>query len=435
MPDSRRIAFYVLSCLFLTGIILIGNVIDRTDSIWLLVTYVSIFGLYLTIWKREETTSLYYLGMIARVALFFSLPSLSDDFYRFLWDGLLLKKGINPFAELPAFYADKGMSELSPELFNLLNSQTYFTIYPPIHQGIFWLAVSGNENWLVAAGIIRLFLFAADMGTFYFLKKLFLKKGMNKKIAFLYFLNPLVILEGVGNLHFESLVIFFLTFSLYHFYSSKIMQSALGMGLTIGTKLLPLIFLPYFFFKDISKRKINFTFATLGIAIVLLSPISIYNPEFIAGMQTSLSLYFQNFEFNASLYFLAREIGFIITGLNEIKIIGPILSLLSFLSIVIISLIGHLKKWSPEQVMLFVLTSYLLFATTVHPWYILPLLTLALLSGYIYPIVWSMMIFITYIGYTDERYFLSMIWITVEYFVVFLALIFNNQLKKWLTIF
>ncbi|MCP4460787.1 MAG: hypothetical protein GY816_22610 [Cytophagales bacterium] len=432
MPDNRRIVFYALSFLFLAGIALIGNVVDRSNSSVLLITFISVFGIYLTVWKNEETKALYYLGILARASLFFSLPYLSDDLYRFLWDGLLLKNGINPFAELPAYYTDKGISGLSPELFNLLNSPDYFTVYPPINQAIFWVAVMVSDNWLVAAGVIRLVLLAADVGTFHYLKKLLIKKELNENLAFLYFLNPLIILEGVGNLHFESLVIFFLTFSLYHFYSSKTLKSAFGMGLAIGTKLLPFIFLPFFFFKDINQKKINFTLVTLIIAIAALSPL--YSPEFVAGMQSSLSLYFRNFEFNASIFFLVKEIGFSLTGENEIITIGPLLSLASFISIITISLIGYFKKWPPEKVMLFVLTSYLLFATTVHPWYILPLLMLAIFSGYIYPIIWSLMIFLTYMGYATDEYFLPMIWIMAEYFVVFLAFIFNNQLKKWLII-
>lgn len=432
MPDNRHIVFCVLSFLFLIGIALIGNVICRTDSMWLLITYIFVFGIYLVTWRSPQTKGLFYLGVLTRVSLFFSLPGLSDDFYRFLWDGLLLKNEINPYSALPSFYVEKGISGLTTELFELLNSPNYFTVYPPINQGIFWIAVTVSENGLVAVGVIRLFLFTADLGAFHYLKKLLIRKGLTANLAFLYFLNPLVILEGVGNLHFESLVIFFLLFSLYQYHSSKTVASAWGMGLAIGTKLLPLIFLPYYFFKDISQKKITFVALASLIAITVLTPL--YSPEFVVGIRTSLSLYFQNFEFNASLFSFAKAIGYIIAEQNEIASIGPILSVISFFSIVIISLTGFFKKWQPAKVMLLVLTSYLLFSTTVHPWYILPLLMLGVLSGYIYPLIWSLMIFITYMGYTSEGYFLPQIWILVEYFVVFLAFIFNNKVKKWLII-
>lgn len=431
MRNRSRIVFYAMSFLFFLGIVLIRN-IDRTNSIWLLVSYVSLFGIYLYIWRNEKVRMLYLLGIVARVSLFFSFPLLSDDLYRFLWDGILLNNGIHPFAELPSYYLNRNIPGLSNELFGLLNSPNYFSIYPPINQGIFWLATSISNDWLVSAGVIRLFLFIADMGTYHYLKKLLKAKGMNKNLAMLYFLNPLVIIEGVGNLHFEALVVFFLTFSIYHFSKDHIKKSAIGLGLAIGTKLLPLIFLPYFFFKDLQNKKLKFTLFVLFISTLTLLPL--ISQEFVDGMQTSLSLYFQYFEFNASIYFIVREIGFVITGYNKIAIIGPILSLISFLFIIAISFIGFRKSWETEKVLLFVLSSYLLFATTVHPWYILPLIVLGLMSGYIYPIIWSFLIFITYMGYTVKDYFLPNAWIATEYFIVLLAFIFNKRLKKWLII-
>ena len=431
MHDRSRMVFYALNFLFVLGIALIGN-IERTNSFWLMVSYASVFAIYSFIWKNEDISMLFLIGVAARVGLFFSLPVLSDDLYRFLWDGVLLKNGIHPFAELPGHYLNYNVSGLSEELFNLLNSPNYFSVYPPINQGIFWLAANISDDWLVSAGVIRLILLIADVGTYSYFKKLLKAKGMNKNLSLLFFLNPLVIVEGVGNLHFENLLIFFLTFSIYHFHTFHIKKSAIGFGLAVGTKLLPLIFLPYFFFKDVGNKRLKFTLIALLISILALLPL--LNRDFIEGMQTSISLYFQNFEFNASIYFLAREIGFAITGYNEIEIIGPLLSLISFFSIVTISYTGLRKNWETEKVLLFVLSSYLLFATTVHPWYILPLIVLGLMSGYIYPVIWSLVIFITYMGYTVNDYFLSMAWIVAEYFIVLLAFIFNKQLKKWLII-
>ena len=431
MHNKSRIVFYAMSFLFFPGIVLIGN-IDRTNSLWLMVSYVSLFGIYLFIWKSENTERLYLLGILARLSLFFSLPLLSDDLYRFLWDGILLKNEIHPFAELPGYYLDKDIPRLSEKLFGLLNSPNYFSIYPPINQGIFLLATSLSNNWLVSAGVMRLVFLIADVGTYHYQKKWLKAKGMNKNLSLLYFLNPLVILEGVGNLHFEGLVVFFISFSIYHFSKDHTKKSALGLGLAIGTKLLPLIFLPYFFFKDLVRKKLKFTLVTLLVSFLTLFPL--FSQDFTEGMRTSLSLYFRDFEFNASIYFLAREIGFAVTGYNEIGIIGPFLSLISFLFIITISYIGFRKHWGPEKVLLFVLSSYLLLSTTVHPWYILPLIALGLMSGYIYPIIWSLLIFITYMGYTVNDYFLLMAWVGAEYFIVLLAFIFNNQLKKWLII-
>lgn len=431
MPNHRRNLGYVGALVFLLALLLPIFTITRSDTILILGSYAIAFGAYFFVCGIENERFLVSLGFIARIGLFLTLPILSDDVFRFLWDGLLLKNGIHPFNELPGFYLDKNLSGLDQALFDRLNSKTHFTVYPPINQGIFWLAVTISENWLVSTGIIRLFLLASDIGTLYFLRKLLVLKQKPVQWAMLYFLNPLIIIEGVGNLHFEVMVIFFLVTGLYYFEKNKVRKSAIQFGLAVGTKLLPLIFLPYFFFREIRIRKIAFSLIAGLVSIATLLPL--YSPSFIHGMRDSLGLYFQRFEFNASIYYLIREIGFAITGYNEIARIGPALSLTSFLTIITISIVAIRKKWAVEKVLLFTLTGHLLLSMTIHPWYILPLIALGILSGYVFPIVWSFAIFITYAGYASKQYELSMWLIALEYLIVFLAFIFNQRIKQWVT--
>lgn len=55
---------------------------------------------------------------------------------------------------------------------------------------------------------------------------------------------------------------------------------------------------------------------------------------------SSVELYFKNFEFNASIYYIVRELGYMITGFNQIAIIAPVLGITGFLLILFISLRG-----------------------------------------------------------------------------------------------
>ncbi|MEP3003504.1 MAG: glycosyltransferase family 87 protein, partial [Ekhidna sp.] len=408
----------------------ISNWIERHETMPLLFAYSSAFISYVFILLRPKNSNLLLAsGVIIRFLFFLSLPILSDDLYRFIWDGTLLKNGIHPFAELPGYYLSQGIPEVSKELFNRLNSPNYFTIYPPLNQFIFWLsAVIGNGDWLVSANIIRLILYGADIGSFILLKQLLKHYGKSENLAFWYFLNPLVILEFVGNLHFEGLVIFFLLLGVYAYEKNKKTLSGIGLGLAIGTKLLPLIFLPFFFLKGIKEKK--WSAAILGGLIGILTLLPMLNQSFIDGMQESLDLYFRSFEFNASLYFIAREIGHWIYGYNNIALIGPLLSIFSILSILSISVFGLIKKWSVPKTLLFILTTYLLLATTVHPWYILPLVVFGVLSGYWYPIIWSAMIFLTYVGYTKEGFELPMFIVVIEYSITGLVLLTEIRIKN-----
>ena len=430
MPKQYQTGYYTFLFVYILAIFSIGSWIERHQSLPLLLAYFSAFmGYVFLLLKQEESRLLFSVGLIARVLLFISLPVLSDDLYRFIWDGTLLKNGIHPFEALPGAYLDQNISGIDQTLFDRLNSPNYFTIYPPLNQFIFWLSVSiGQGNWLVSANVIRLILYGADVGTFLFLRKLLIHYGKSENYAFWYWLNPLVILEFTGNLHFEGLVIFFVITGLYYFEKNRKWLSAAGFGLAIGTKLLPLIYLPFLFLKGLRERK--WIIAILSGVLGLLTLLPLLNETFIRAMSESLDLYFRSFEFNASLYFLAREVGFWIYGYNNIALIGPLLSIFSVVTILAISGIAVWKKWSVPKTLLFILTSYLLFATTVHPWYVLPLVALGVLSGYWYPIVWSLLIFLTYVGYTKSGFELPMFIIVIEYVLTGLVLLFETRLKK-----
>lgn len=426
---QAKTGYYTFLVVYILAIFSTSNWIERYQSLSLMLAYGSGFMAYVFLLQNsEDSKTLFNAGIILRVLMFFSLPSLSDDLYRFIWDGTLIKNGIHPFEALPDFYLDKEIPGITSELYALLNSPQYFTVYPPLNQAVFCLsAVIGNGDWLVSANVIRLILYGADVGSFFLIRNLLRENGKSPYLAYWYWLNPLVILEGVGNLHFEVLVIFFLLLGVYGFQKSKNLMSSAGFGLAIGTKLLPLIYLPAVFIIGLRGKKWWISIAAVFIAFITIIPL--LNAAFFEGMQSSLNLYFRSFEFNASIYFLARQVGFWIYGYNKIALIGPILSILSFISILTISSLAYLRKWSLIQSLLLILTVYLLFATTVHPWYIIPLIAFGILSGYWYPIVWSLLIFLTYVGYTSEGFELPMYIVVVEYVVVALVLFLELRFK------
>ena len=62
-----------------------------------------------------------------RLMLLFSFPNLSDDIFRFIWDGRMCSLGINPYGYLPSEIVDNHAA-LGAELYSELNSPNYFTI-------------------------------------------------------------------------------------------------------------------------------------------------------------------------------------------------------------------------------------------------------------------------------------------------------------------
>lgn len=78
------------------------------------------------------------VAIAMRVTLLPSLPFLSSDIYRYVWDGQVQAAGINPYRYLPA---DPALAHLrDPAVFPWINRATYaLTIYPPAAQVVFAL--------------------------------------------------------------------------------------------------------------------------------------------------------------------------------------------------------------------------------------------------------------------------------------------------------
>ena len=74
--------------------------------------------------------------------------------------------------------------------------------------------------------------------------------------------------------------------------------------------------------------------------------------------------------------------------------------------------------------MLFILSIYFFISTTVHPWYIINLIILGILSGYLYPVLWSMTVFWSYSAYGVEIVEEKLNWQIGAYFLVYLCVFY-----------
>ena len=405
----------------------------RHDTGWLSLQFFALFGLYFFLVFREKGSSLsfFLLAVLARLLIFFAVPNLSDDIFRFIWDGRLLAGGIHPFKYLPQEVINMPVlpNGINYDLYSLLNSKGYYTIYPPIPQFIFYLAaLLFPEDVFNSTLIIRFFIVVADLSTAFFIYKILEKRNLNTKMDYVYLLNPLVILELTLNLHLEAVMLAFLFGSIYFLEKNNIKLSAVLFGLSVGAKLIPLIFLPYLFFRMPLRKGIAFILIVLGSGALLFLPLLSW--ELILGMKSSLNLYFQKFEFNAGLYYVVREAGFLTKGYNIIAQSGKWMAMLTFLTIVIYSAIAAKKKAPLMESFMWIYFFYAFFTLTFHPWYVLPLFAFSLFTHYRFPLVWTALIFLTYFGYTKDGYTENLFLIALEYTVVYGVLLFELFRRK-----
>ena len=142
---------------------------------------------------------------------------------------------------------------------------------------------------------------------------------------------------------------------------------------------------------------------------------------------SSIHLYFQNFEFNASIYYILREIGYIYKGYNTIAIIGKILPLITILIILMITFFKA-NKTNKDLIisMLLAISVYYFLATTVHPWYIVIPLFLSLFTPYRYPLVWSFFLILSYSAYQNETLYKENLFLVfIEYTIVYTVFIYE----------
>lgn len=402
----------------------------QSDFAWILGLYLPAFLGYLWLCKRHTPLPLrFYLGLavIARMLIVPSMPQLSDDVYRFIWDGRLLLNGINPFEHLPAYYQalPDPPTGLTSALFQKLNSPEYFTIYPPVAQAVFgfscWLA---PESIYGSTLLMKGCLFLADVGTVLLLPRLLKAVGVEPRHALWYLLNPLIIVETIGNLHFEGVMAFFLVLSFWWLHQKKWWQSAVAMALAIATKLLPLLFLMFFIRRLGWKRSLLY-FGVLGTALLFLFA-PLLGEAFFSGFGSSLDLYFRRFEFNASAYYVLRWAGYQLTGHNQIAIIGPWLAAGTFLGITGLALRDAVRYKQEEAVFslrlpalcLAAVMLYLAFTPTVHPWYVALPVLLCTFTTYRFPVLWSGLIILTYLNYSGGAYQERLWVVTLEYLLV-----------------
>lgn len=403
------------------------QLISLYSTLFIAFFYVASFGRN-TLSVKEHIA----IGLIFRAILLFSIPVLSDDFYRFIWDGRVLMNGLNPFGSIPTETVDPKFIDPGSRLLPLLNSPEYYTIYPPILQFIFGLSAAIAPNNILGSVIVmKASILIAEAGTLYILPKLLEKLKLDKSLVALYALCPLAIVEFMGNIHFEAFMIVFLVLALLYLANNKWFISALFFGFAVGAKLLPLMFLPFFIRRLGLKNSIIYGTVVIGLNLLLFLPF--YEQGFVENFFSSFRLYFVNFEFNGSLYMLLRHVGYWFVDYNIIPYLGKALPALVTLSILLLA-------WREKQartatlpkMMLLAYSIYFALATTVNPWYAVAFIPLGLLSGYRWPLLWALTIPLSYhtyrFGLIDEKWWV----VALEYVPVYICAFYEfGILNKW----
>ncbi len=333
------------------------------------------------LWRRHVPSAGHVLsvrhvlvGAVLFRLLFVALPPLlSDDAYRYVWDGLVQREGVSPYRYRPS---DAALAPLQDEpVYDALNSKDYYSVYPSASQLVFALAVTlgyeafGYEGgWRGSYYLIKLCFVLAEGGGLWLLSRI-----TSARALMLYAWHPLVLVEVAAQPHTEALLVLFLMLAAWAVRRRRAALASVALAAAAHVKLYPLVLMPFLW------RRFGWRGVWPG-ALALFGLAAPYADAFVlAHMRESLDLYVRLFEFNAGPYYLAKEALHVLTGADWSKTLGPLLRAAFVGVLPVLYVLDARRRWPISRAFLVTLGAFFLCATTVHPWYLLAVLPLAAL--------------------------------------------------------
>lgn len=312
-----------------------------------------------------------------------SAPEMSDDIYRYIWDGKLQCVGINPYAYAPD---DPGLNAYHSEsLPSLVNFPHIKTIYPPIAQLVFRLSymVFGEG----VTGMKFLFILF-QLGACLVFYQVLRERKENPALLLLFAWNPLVIMETAVNGHLDIVMVFFLLLCLLFFYKNKYFLSGLFFGAAVLSKLIPIVLLPLFLFYLFSRKEGGLRKSGSFLISFLLTIFFFYalfidsaGNMFLTALNYSSKWYFNNPLFHIIHFFTESN---------------PLAHLISFSLFVVVFIFFFLRPLPIEKKIFYTTVAFVFFNPTIHPWYLVLLVGLQCIYFSDIVILWSGLVIVSY---------------------------------------
>jgi alpha-1,6-mannosyltransferase len=178
-------------------------------------------------------------AVLCRLALLPSEPFLSTDVYRYVWDGMVQHRGINPYRYFPGDPALKFMRE--DEIFPSINRRDFApTIYPPGAQAFFFLVTSISASLTM----MKLAMDAVEAVTVFALIRMLSMLNLRKELVLLYAWSPLLIWEIGSSGHVDAYVTALVALALLFRMRNQPVATGLALGGAVMAKFYPLLLLP-----------------------------------------------------------------------------------------------------------------------------------------------------------------------------------------------
>lgn len=340
--------------------------------------FAAFLGALLTIWymsprRREHLVwPIIILGVALRLAVAPVKPATTSDIYRYLWEGRVVRAGLNPYTDSPN----------SPRLIPLrdwtwprVQHPTVSAAYPPVAQYVFAAAGALPGNRVTS---LKLTLALFDIGTLLVLVSTLARAGLPRWPIILYAWHPLVICELVARGHLDTIGIFLLVLTirlLLHGGRKGSAFAGAALAASIFAKGYALFAAPFLLRAASSRTRFALSAVIVGLAAV--APFASAGPDLLRGA----AAYHRRWSDNGSIFMLLDGMLTHFTPAHDgaARIICVSALLVWIIWLLRASIRKPLTPIAAVRVSLFALIGFFLLSPTVYPWYLawtLPLLGL-----------------------------------------------------------
>jgi alpha-1,6-mannosyltransferase len=252
MTARLRSPLFVLAALGLASLVPYGYALQLQDlrqhTVEFEIAFFAAFVLYggATVWAlRTQTLSRralvgpFTLAAAMQAMLVFTPPTLSDDMYRYIWDGRVQAQGISPYRYSPAALELEALRD--EPVWSSINRKHAITVYPPVAEFAYALA------WRIRPDSVRWFQIVMALGgllTGGVLIGLLWALGRSTARVVIYLWSPLLAFETAHAAHVDGLVLPLLVGAWWARVRERDGLVGVLLGLATAIKFYPAILLP-----------------------------------------------------------------------------------------------------------------------------------------------------------------------------------------------
>ena len=321
---------------------------------------------------RPATPAIVAIAILFRLTFWPLYPALSDDVFRYRWEGKLQAAGGNPYGARPN---DPQWKSLRDQSFASTPGRDFRAVYGPLVEGIesivYRVVARFEPRPFAQAFWFKLPSALFDLGAMAALWLLLKIKGLPPERLLIYAWSPLPLMEFWGTGHNDSIAVFFIVLALAAAAGNGWTWAFAALALAVASKIWPIFLFPLFIAAAGWRR---WRECLVALPILALVSLPYWTPTlswpqidenfrfmsgFLGGWRNNDSLFGALLWAAGNDFYLAKKLAFAIVCAAVAAVI--------------------LLRWPLERAALTVITALLMVSANCHPWYltwILPFLAL-----------------------------------------------------------